>query len=97
MRCAAAVRRFDDPALEALLADTEKLTAILTYHVVAGRVTSEQVVKLTSAATVNGQDVTIKVKDGSVYVNSATVVQADVEAANGVIHVIDSVILPPAK
>ncbi|UCF42211.1 MAG: fasciclin domain-containing protein [Gemmatimonadota bacterium] len=80
--------------VEALLQDKEKLTAILTYHVVAGRVTSEQVAKLDRATTVNGQDVAIKVKYGSVYVNDAKVVQADVEASNGVIHVIDTVILP---
>jgi uncharacterized surface protein with fasciclin (FAS1) repeats len=80
--------------VEALLEDTEKLTAILTYHVVAGRVTADQVVKLDRATTVNGQDVMIKVKYGSVFVNDAKVVQADVEASNGVIHVIDTVILP---
>ncbi len=72
----------------------EKLKAILLYHVVAGKVTSKEVVKLHSAKTVNGQSVTIAVKDGNVLVNSATVVKADVEASNGVIHVIDSVLLP---
>jgi uncharacterized surface protein with fasciclin (FAS1) repeats len=89
-----AFAKLPEGTVEALLQDKEKLTAILTYHVVAGRVTSDQVVKLDRATTVNGQDVKIKVKYGSVYVNDAKVVQADVEASNGVIHVIDTVILP---
>lgn len=72
----------------------EKLKSILLYHVVSGKVTSKQVVKLHSAKTVNGQDVTISVKDGKVMVDNATVTKADIEASNGVIHVIDSVILP---
>lgn len=72
----------------------EKLRAILLYHVVAGKVTAKQVVKLTSAKTANGQSVTIMVQDGKVMVDNATVVKTDVEASNGVIHVIDSVILP---
>jgi uncharacterized surface protein with fasciclin (FAS1) repeats len=89
-----AFAKLPEGTVEALLQDKEKLTAILTYHVVAGRVTSGQVVKLDRATTVNGQDVKIMVKDGSVWVNNATVVKADVEASNGVIHVIDTVILP---
>lgn len=72
----------------------EKLKAILLYHVVAGRVTSKEVVKLHSAKTVNGESVTIAAKDGKVMIDGATVTKADVEASNGVIHVIDSVILP---
>jgi uncharacterized surface protein with fasciclin (FAS1) repeats len=72
----------------------EKLKAILLYHVVAGKVTSKEVVKLHSAKTVNGQSVTIEVKDGKVLINNATVIKADVEASNGVIHVIDTVLLP---
>jgi uncharacterized surface protein with fasciclin (FAS1) repeats len=80
--------------VEALLKDKEKLSAILTYHVVAGNVPSSEVVKMTSAKTVNGQDVKIKVMDGKVMVNNAQVVKADVKATNGVIHVIDTVILP---
>ena len=72
----------------------DQLKAILTYHVVAGKVTSADVVKLDSAKTVQGQSVTIEAKDGSVEIDNATVVKADVEASNGVIHVIDSVMLP---
>jgi uncharacterized surface protein with fasciclin (FAS1) repeats len=72
----------------------EKLKAILLYHVVAGDVTSAQVVKMSSAKTVNGQDVEISVNMGTVMINNAKVVKADIEASNGVIHVIDTVLLP---
>ena len=72
----------------------EKLTAILTYHVVAGKVTSAQVVKLDSATTVNGQNVTIRTDNDMVMIDGATVAAVDVMASNGVIHVIDEVILP---
>lgn len=72
----------------------EKLRAILLYHVVPGDVTAAKVVKLSSAKTVNGQDLKLKVNDGTVMVNDAKVVKADVLASNGVIHVIDSVLLP---
>lgn len=72
----------------------DKLTAILTYHVVAGKVTSGQVAGLSEAGTVNGAKLNIAVTDGRVRINDATVVQADVGASNGVIHVIDSVLLP---
>lgn len=80
--------------VDALLKDKERLTAILTYHVVAGAVTSDQVVKLTSARTVNGKDLAIKAAGGKVAVGNAQVVQADIKASNGVIHVIDTVLLP---
>ncbi len=81
-----------------LLADTETLSSILTYHVVAGNVPSSDVVTMDgqSVATVNGAEVTISVDGDTVMVNDATVVAVDVEASNGVIHVIDSVLLPPA-
>lgn len=72
----------------------EKLKAILLYHVVSGKVTSNQVVKLHSAKTLNGEEVTITVQDGKVLINKATVIKADVEATNGIIHVIDAVLLP---
>lgn len=73
----------------------EKLRAILTYHVVPGNIASGDVVKLSSSRTVQGQNVAIKVKNGAVQINDATVAQADVPASNGVIHVIDTVLLPP--
>ena len=83
--------------VEALLQDKGKLTAILTYHVVAGAVPASEVVKLNSATTLNGADVKIRTMDGKVMVNNAHVVKADIKATNGIIHVIDTVILPPAK
>jgi transforming growth factor-beta-induced protein len=82
---------------EELLADTETLTSILLYHVVDGAVTSDVVVTLSEATTLQGSPVMISVQDGSVFVNESQVVQADVMASNGVIHVIDSVLLPPAE
>ena len=75
----------------------EKLKAILLYHVVEGRVYSEDALKAKSAATLQGGKVEITVKDGAAYVNGAKILATDVDAGNGVIHVIDSVILPPAK
>ncbi|MEJ8568655.1 fasciclin domain-containing protein [Elongatibacter sediminis] len=72
----------------------DQLVAILTYHVVSGKVEAEQVLRLDSATTVNGQDVSIRVEDGTVFVDNAQVLTTDVEASNGVIHVIDTVILP---
>lgn len=72
----------------------DQLIAVLTYHVVPGAVMAADVVKLNAASTVNGADVSIKVVDGSVLVDNATVVKTDIAASNGVIHVIDSVILP---
>jgi uncharacterized surface protein with fasciclin (FAS1) repeats len=80
--------------VEALLADKEKLTQILTYHVVAGRVTSEAVVNISEAETVAGIMVPIEVRMGDVYVAGAKVVTADVLASNGVIHTIETVMLP---
>jgi transforming growth factor-beta-induced protein len=74
----------------------QKLADILLYHVVAGKVMAADVVKLTSAPTVLGKDVTIKVDMGNVYVNEAKVIITDIETSNGIIHVIDSVLLPPA-
>ena len=72
----------------------EKLRAILTYHVVSGSVSSDQVVKLTSAKTVNGQSVSVKTAKNGVTVGGAKVIQTDIAASNGVIHVIDTVLLP---
>ncbi len=76
-------------------ANKDQLTAVLTYHVVPGEVTAEQVSGMTEAATVNGKMVEIDASGGTVKVNDATVTTADVMATNGVIHVIDTVLLPP--
>ena len=72
----------------------DQLIAILTYHVVPGKVKAADVVKLDNATTVNGQDVAIQVADNSVRINDANVIKTDIGASNGVIHVIDTVILP---
>jgi uncharacterized surface protein with fasciclin (FAS1) repeats len=72
----------------------KKLTSILTYHVVAGKVMAADVVKLTEAKTVQGSKAKIKVVDGKVKIDKATVIKTDIPCKNGVIHVIDAVILP---
>jgi uncharacterized surface protein with fasciclin (FAS1) repeats len=72
----------------------DKLIAILTYHVVPGRVTAAQVVGLSSAKTANGRDLTINASDGKVMVDNANVIKTDIMTSNGVIHVIDAVVLP---
>jgi len=90
-----AFAKLPEGTVEALLADIPQLTEILTYHVVPGKVMAADVVELQSANTVNGLPVYIKVADGKVFINGAEVIITDVEADNGVIHVIDSVILPP--
>lgn len=79
--------------LKALLADKEALTKVLLYHVVSGKVTADKVASMKSATTVNGADVMIDTTDG-VKINNAKVVQADVMTSNGVIHAIDTVLLP---
>ena len=85
--------------LESLLLPENKqqLTDILLYHVVPGKVMAADVTGLTSAATVLGKDIAIKVDMGNVYINEAKVIITDIETSNGVIHVIDAVILPPAE
>lgn len=95
----AAFANLPDGTVESLLLPENKdqLVSILSYHVVAGNVTSDQVTGLSKATTVQGADLDIAVVDGAVQINSATVVQADVLASNGVIHVIDTVLLPPSN
>jgi uncharacterized surface protein with fasciclin (FAS1) repeats len=80
--------------LNALVADKAALTNVLTYHVVAGKVMAADVVNLSSAKTVQGQDLKIEVIDGSVFVNGAKVIATDIQTSNGVIHVLDSVVMP---
>lgn len=75
----------------------DKLTAILTYHVVAGKVMSTDVVQVKSAKTAQGQDLAVMVTGGKVMIDTAQVVSADIVASNGVIHVIDQVLLPKEK
>jgi len=72
----------------------EKLQSILTYHVISGKYMAKDVTKMNSAKTVNGQSFSISIRDGNAMVDNATITQVDIPASNGVIHVIDSVILP---
>ncbi len=94
----AAFAKLPAGALDALLKDPVKLAAILKYHVVSGKVMAADVIKANGAkpATLNGAALDIAVRGGKVYVNDAMVTAADVAASNGVIHVIDTVVLPPA-
>jgi len=92
----AAFAKLPAGTLDKLLADPAALKSILLYHVVKGKVMAADVVGLTSATSVEGPPIAISVKDGKVYLNnSAQVVTTDIAASNGVIHVIDAVILPP--
>ena len=94
-----AFKKLPAGTLESLLKpeNKDKLVAILKYHVVPGSVMAKDVVKLDKAKTALGKEVMIKVDGGKVKVGKATVVKTDVKSKNGVIHVIDTVILPPSK
>lgn len=93
-----AFAKLPEGTVESLLKpeNKDKLVAILKYHVVAGKVMAADVVKLDSADTLAGKKVQIKVADGKVLVNKSNVVKTDIVCDNGVIHVIDAVLLPPA-
>ncbi len=95
----AAFAKLPAGTVEALLKDKKALAAILTYHVIPGKVMAADVIKAGAVkpTTLNGATLDIQVKDGKVYVNGAMVTSADIVASNGVIHVIDAVVLPPAK
>jgi uncharacterized surface protein with fasciclin (FAS1) repeats len=88
-----AFAKIDKATLDGLLADKDKLTAVLTYHVVPGKVPAADVVKLDQAKTVQGGEVAIDASDG-VKVNNAKVLKTDIMASNGISHVIDTVIMP---
>ena len=92
----AAFAKLPAGTVESLLKDKAALTAILTYHVVPGKVMAADVIKMKSAhpKTVNGQKLAIVVRDGKVFVDNAQVVTTDIVATNGVIHVIDAVLMP---
>ncbi|HEY9876045.1 MAG TPA: fasciclin domain-containing protein [Candidatus Obscuribacterales bacterium] len=89
-----AFAKLPEGTVDGLLNDLPKLKQILTYHVVSGKVMAADVVKLKSATTVQGSDVKIDASNGSVKVNDSTVATADVGADNGVIHIIDTVLIP---
>lgn len=93
----AAFRKVPKKTLKALLANKAKLKAVLLYHVVAGKVTAADVVKLRAAKTLNGKKVRIRVSGENVFVNTSKVLKADVMATNGVIHVVNRVLIPPAR
>ena len=93
----AAFKKVPKKTLKALLANKAKLKAVLLYHVVSGKVTAADVVKLRSAKTLNGKNVRIRVSGSNVFVNTSKVVKADVMATNGVIHVVNRVLIPPAR
>ena len=82
--------------LDSLLQDIPALKNVLLYHVVSGKVMAADVVKLTSATTVLGKTVTIRIDQGNVYINDAKVIITDIQASNGVIHIINAVLSPPA-
>ena len=90
----AAFKKVPKSTLDALAKDKKKLKAVLLYHVVKGKVPASKVVTLDSAKTLNGKSVSIEVMDGKVYVNDAQVTTADVKARNGIIHVINEVLIP---
>jgi len=90
----AAFAKIPQADLQALLNDREKLRAVLLYHVVPGRVTSAQVTKLSSATTAQGGALDISTMNGAVMVNDARVTRVDIGASNGVIHVVDTVLMP---
>jgi uncharacterized surface protein with fasciclin (FAS1) repeats len=92
----AAFKKVPKATIDALLQDKAKLKAVLLYHVVAGKVTAAKVVKLRSAKTANGATVRIRVAGSNVFVNGAKVTTPDVSASNGVIHVVNRVLIPPA-
>jgi uncharacterized surface protein with fasciclin (FAS1) repeats len=89
-----AFSKLPEGTIESLLKDKEALKKILLYHVVSGNVTSSEVVKLKKAETLEGQDVNIQINDGSVMINNSKVTTPDVMASNGVIHIIDTVLIP---
>ena len=93
----AAFAKVPKATLKQLAADKAKLRAVLLYHVVSGRLTAAKVTKLRSARTLNGAAVRIRVSGGMVYVNAARVVKPNVSASNGVIHVINRVLIPPTS
>ncbi len=89
-----AFSKLPEGAVESLLANPDQLREVLLYHVVPGRVMAADVVNLGHATTAQGQDLAIRASDGSVTINEARVTTTDIQTSNGVIHVIDSVLLP---
>jgi uncharacterized surface protein with fasciclin (FAS1) repeats len=93
----AAFKKVPAKTLNALLHNKAKLKAVLLYHVVSGKVTAADVVKLKTAKTLNGKSIRIRVSGSNVFVDKAKVTKTDVMASNGVIHVVNRVLIPPAR
>ena len=93
----AAFDKLPEGTLDDLLDNPDQLAEILTYHVVSGEVPASSVVTLEGATTLNGADVEIRVEGDTVFVNDARVVTTDIRTSNGIIHVIDTVLLPPTE
>ena len=91
----AAFKKVPKKTIKALLHNRQLLKAVLLYHVVSGKVTSSQLSSMTSAKTLNGKNIRVRVSGMNVFVNSAKVTAANVSATNGVIHVINRVLIPP--
>ncbi len=92
-----AFAKLPEGTVESLLKDKKALTNILLYHVVSGNVMASDVVKLDKATTISKNDVMVSVVDGKVFINKSQVTTADVKASNGVIHIIDTVLIPESK
>ena len=90
----AAFKKLPEGTLDALINDPAKLKEILLYHVVPGKVMAADVTKLNKATTANKKTLTISIKEGKVYIDKSKVVNTDLEAGNGIIHVIDTVLIP---
>jgi uncharacterized surface protein with fasciclin (FAS1) repeats len=93
----AAFQKVPKKTMKALLHNKAKLKTVLLYHVVSGKVTAADVVKLSSAKSLNGKDVRIRISGANVFVDDAKVTMPDVMASNGVIHVVNRVLIPPAR
>jgi transforming growth factor-beta-induced protein len=93
----AAFAKVPKATLDSLLANPEQLAEVLKYHVILGKVPSTEVVKATAVPTLQGASVNVKVDGQKVMINNANVTMTDVEASNGIIHVIDTVLLPPTE
>jgi uncharacterized surface protein with fasciclin (FAS1) repeats len=89
-----AFKKLPEGTIESLLKDKETLKSILLYHVISGKVTADQVVTLDKAKTLAGKNINIKTNDDGVVINDSKVITADIMAKNGVIHIIDTVLIP---
>jgi uncharacterized surface protein with fasciclin (FAS1) repeats len=92
-----AFARLPEGTLDSLLKDKTRLKAVLSYHIIPGRVPAADMAKLESTKTLDGRNLTVSTSDGQVVVNKAKVVRPDIKCANGIIHVIDAVCLPPSE